>query len=666
MMTSGALSALIAWPLVVLDSAALLPALSDHRLATAALACSLLGGAALSIVRSQFFARILATAGAAIVLAALGPAWLKNPAVTLLVGIVLVSSLVWLWSPKLEWLGISGLPLLGGSGYLRGAIVAALFAWSYWVFTGADDNPGSLVPVVWAGAVAATFGFWRVIRRAPGEPLRSLTLFCVYATSGVAIWFWWQKPHVVAGLPVLAAVLVGFTLRRKRTGTVERGSFWEPLLGHPERLFVGTFAFFCIIGSASLSLPAASAHESGLDYVDALFTATSAVCVTGLSTIDPSRDLTVFGQALVLVLIQVGGLGIMTFSTVLLWALGRRMSLRHEGAVATLLSPRDRGRLFESARQIIAFTILSELAGTLALAWLFWREGDRFGLALWRGLFTSISAFCNAGFAIQSTSLVPYQNSPLILHSIALLIILGGISPIAAFALPSILRRSVKPVAVQAKLALIAALLLCVTGFALFLAFEWSGTLHGLSTVNKLHNAWFQSVTLRTAGFNSVDLTLIQPATFTVMILWMFIGGSPGSTAGGVKTTTISILLLSVMQTIRGQISLEVFGRTIPEKTKTRAVAVTFIAASTGLLALLALQLTQDMSEREAWFETFSALGTVGLTIGGTARLDGVGKVIIITCMFIGRVGGLTLLMFLNSRSFVPKIGRPIEEVDVG
>jgi trk system potassium uptake protein TrkH len=311
-------------------------------------------------------------------------------------------------------------------------------------------------------------------------------------------------------------------------------------------------------------------------------------------------------------------------------------------------------------------TLASESLGAIALAGLFLRAGDSVGQALWRGVFTSISAFCNAGFALQTDSLIPYQSDPLVLHTVGVLIILGGISPMAIFALVPLARRSVVPVLAQAKLALVAAGVLLVGGFVSILAFEWNASLSGLSVLDKLHNAWFQSVSLRTAGFNSVDLTLMHPATLVIAIVWMFIGGSPGGTAGGVKTTTIAILFLSVIQSIRGRTGLEVFGKRIPGKTRARAAAVVAIAACTGTLALVAIFLTQAMPDRVAVFEVFSALGTVGLSIGGTGLLDGVGKLIIIFCMFVGRVGGLSLLMFLSARKFVPRVGRPVEEVDVG
>ena len=356
----------------------------------------------------------------------------------------------------------------------------------------------------------------------------------------------------------------------------------------------------------------------------------------------------------------------MTFSTVALLALGKRLSLTHEGAVASLISTRDRGQLFATAKRILQLTVVTETLGAALLAAAFAAHGDTLAMAAWRGLFTSISAFCNAGFALQSDSLVPYQQSPLVLHTVGALIIMGGLSPLAVFALPRWVKSSALPVSAQARIALIATGVLLTLGFLFILAFEWNDTLSDLSPLDRIHNAWFQSVTLRTAGFNSIDITAVRPATLTLMLVWMFIGGNPGGTAGGVKTTTIGVLVLSVVAAMRGQWVVEVFGRRISDRSRTKAAVVVAVAASSGIAALIAIQLTQTLPSRDAVFEVVSALGTVGLSIGGTSELDGIGKAIILVCMFVGRVGGLTLLMFLRNRHVTHGIGYTEEEIDVG
>lgn len=462
------------------------------------------------------------------------------------------------------------------------------------------------------------------------------------------------------------AVTVLAVMPRARGVELDSVDWWEPLLGHPERLFVGAFLAMCLVGTAPLVLPqcAASGHSIGL--LNAAFTAVSAVCITGLTVLDTSRDFSAFGQAVILALAQLGGLGIMTFSTAALRVLGRRMSLRHEGAVASLVSPRERGRVFDTTRRILAFTFVVESAGAAALLAIFLSRGEPLPQALWRAVFTSISAFCNAGFALDGDSLVGYQSDPLVLHLLAGLILAGALSPAVVLAIPRLVRRSPRPVPVQAKVALAASGVLLAIGFLAFLSFEWEHTLAGLPVLDRIHNAWLQSVTLRSAGFNSIDLAAVYPATLTLMMLLMFIGGNPGGTGGGVKTTTVAVLLLLVLATVRGRSQVTVFGRRLPLRTVHRAAVIVSLGFGGLVIATVAILLTQAMPTRLAVFEVVSALGTVGLSIGGTGQLDGVGKVIILACMFVGRVGTLTVLMFLSQRVAPAVIARPEEDIDVG
>jgi trk system potassium uptake protein len=365
-------------------------------------------------------------------------------------------------------------------------------------------------------------------------------------------------------------------------------------------------------------------------------------------------------------LIQLGGLGIMTFSTAAMHLLGRRMSLRHEGAVAGLISPQNRGQLFRATRRLIAFTLTAEALGAVCLLVAFMGLGDSLPQALWRAVFTAVSAFCNAGFALQSDNLVSYQHNPWVLHVVAALIITGGLSPLGVLCIPQVLRHTGRPVAAQLKLALITTLLLLVVGCGFIAAVEWTNTLAGLSLWHRFHNAWFQSVTLRTAGFNSVDIAAVHPATLTLMIVWMFIGGSPGGTAGGIKTTTVAILVLAFVAAMRGRWTVTCFGRRLSHRTVYKATAIATVGTVVVLLSLIVMQLTQAMPTGMALFEVVSALGTVGLSIGGSSLLDGVGKALIMTCMFMGRVGPLTLFMFLSHRLQQTVWERPEEEIEVG
>lgn len=547
----------------------------------------------------------------------------------------------------------------------RGAALAALGFWggaglvqqSSWVALGA---------LTLACSIASLFGLHWLVREWSRHRIRAGILVgaaCMAVLGSLTAWgWWWGCVTAVALIPATMAVCLP---RRQRLG-MKRIDWWEPILGYPERLLVATFLALCLAGTVMLALPVSSATERGIAIVDAAFTAVSAVCVTGLIVLDTPVDFSVAGQVVILVLIQLGGLGIMTFSTAAIHLLGGRMSLRHEGAVAGLVSPQDRSQLFNATRRLIVFTFTTEALGALCLFVAFIGHGDALWPALWRAVFTAVSAFCNAGFALQSDNLMSYQQQPWVLHFVAILIIAGGLSPVVVLSIPAIVRRTGRPVAAQIQLALSTTLLLLVVGFVFILAVEWTNTLGGLPRWQRVHNAWLQSVTLRTAGFNSVDIAAVRPATLTLMLVWMFIGGSPGGTAGGIKTTTLATLVLAVVAAVRGRWTVTSFRRRLSHRTVYKATAIATVGVVTVLVALIAMQLTQAMPPGMALFEVVSALGTVGLSIGGTNLLDGVGKALIMACMFMGRVGPLTLFMFLSHRVQQTVWERPEEEIEVG
>ncbi|MCB9542112.1 MAG: hypothetical protein H6703_06675 [Myxococcales bacterium] len=539
-----------------------------------------------------------------------------------------------------------------------GAVCGAGLTWGLVLAAGMTAELGGRVAV--AGAAGSAAG-WLLLRAPPAAR-------CASAPSPPPPSPPPRSPLVPAldatllALPALALLCVAALAARRlvpRRGRPERGLPAPPAAA----LVAGTFLLGAFIGAAFLALPAASHTGIPLRFIDALFTSFSAICVTGLVVVDTATALSGFGQAVVLVLIQLGGLGIMTFSTAAILLLGRRMSLSHEITVASLVEAGDRARLADQVRLIIGVTLLCEAIGALLLTALFAHGGDSFGAALWRGVFTAISAFCNAGFALQTDSLVPYAQAPAVLLVTALLIVLGGLGPLLIAAVAT--RR--RPFPISARLALVATAALIAIGFLAFTAFEWDRTLGPLSTVDKLVNALFQSITLRTAGFNSIDLAATHPATYTVMIPLMYIGGCPGSTAGGVKTTTIAILVLLVRAAFRDAAHIEVYGHQIAPGAIRKATAVTFVGAGSAVLLLLALLATQPMTLEIALFEAVSALGTVGLSIGGTALLDEVGKIMIALAMFAGRVGPLTLLLVLAGRIDPrPPVKRPLTDVAVG
>jgi trk system potassium uptake protein TrkH len=599
-------------------------------------------------LRSSRAAGALITLGVGALLAATAPALVTKPLLSLLLLLIAIAFVFVIWSP--ETLG----DLIGPRrSRIRAAIIdvrlSALIAVLTWLvavaardtvdpWMAASSSSASLMAV-------ARAGLWT--RRVVGASTRVLwQAITAAAVAGAIIAA--AAGGIAGALSILALAPVATLIVARARGVAIVDTGWAALiLDHPARLVVATFLFLCAAGTVLLALPACSSGEA-VGFVDAAFTAVSAVCVTGLITLDTPNAWSGLGQAVILVLIQLGGLGIMTLSTAALGALGRRLSVRHEEAVAGLLSGEHRGQLFAALRRTLRITFAAELAGAVCLSALFWSHGDGFATGLWRGVFTAVSAFCNAGFALQSDSLIPYQHAPAILHIVAILIVAGGLSPAVIALLPQLARR--RPVAIQVRIVVVASLLLLIAGFVYFAAVEWNQSLAEMSIADRLHNAWFQSVTFRTAGFNSIDFTEITAATLPVAFVLMFIGGAPGGTAGGMKVTTLWVLGAAVIGALRGEPEASSFRRRIPHQVVYRAIAIGFIGATVVLAVLVAILVTQRMSSTLAVFEVFSAVGTVGLSLGGTGELDGLGKVIIMVAMFLGRVGPLTAFLLLVER----------------
>ncbi len=466
-------------------------------------------------------------------------------------------------------------------------------------------------------------------------------------------------------LLVIPLIGLGFVRFDPQTSKIETAFGLQPLLFNSSRLLVVTFLCLILMGTALLTLPNSSGDESArVSWINAAFTSVSAVCVTGLVVLDTPKDFSFFGQVCIMLLIQLGGLGIMTFSTAAMAAFGKRMSLKFERTMAGMLSVSDRGELIDVLKIILYVTFSIELLGTLTLTSLFMNCGDTFRGALWKGIFTSISAYCNAGFALQSDNLITYNTNAGILITISLLIICGGLSPLLIVSLPNFFRH--RHIAVHYKLALLMTLCLLVGGAVSFFLFEWTNTLSHFNFVDKLSNAWFQSVTTRTAGFNSLNIELLRPTTLLLIMALMFIGGSPGSTAGGIKTTTFAVLVLAIRSAVNGTWNVTAFNRSISHKTVYKAIAVCLVGLLIVFTGTMAILLTQNMPAVVAIFEVISALGTVGLSIGGTLKLDAVGKFIIMFCMFVGRVGPLTFFLFLSYQEQKRLWTFPEEIVDVG
>jgi trk system potassium uptake protein TrkH len=490
------------------------------------------------------------------------------------------------------------------------------------------------------GTMAAAVPLLYLLRRAGSRSV--LVPLVPAAASLLAL----GAPQVMLALLAVAQATLVLVLLGQHETTFE---VVRDFFDHPSRLITVSFGTLIAVGTVLLTFPAA-AGRSAVSALDALFTATSAACVTGLIVLDTPHDFSLFGQVVILILIQVGGLGIMTLSTFGALMLGGTLGLRGERALAEMLDLQTAVTAYRLTRFIVLSTLAIEAAGAALLTVSYSGAGLPLGQALWRGVFHAVSAFCNAGFALQSDSIVMLQRAPMALAVHAVLITLGGLGFVVLATVGSrLVRRRRQPVPVQVRTVLVASAVLVVSGAVIFGACEWNRTLEGLPGLDKAVNALFQSVTLRTAGFNSVDFTDLRSATALLMIAFMFIGASPGSTGGGVKTTTVMVLLAAIRTAITGRGEITLYEREVPREIVLRSLAIVVTSFAIVLGGLFLLLLFEPQPFLTLVFETVSAFGTVGLSLGATATLGPAGKLTIIAVMFIGRIGPLTLALLLGT-----------------
>lgn len=440
----------------------------------------------------------------------------------------------------------------------------------------------------------------------------------------------------------------------------------------PQRIFILSFATVIIIGTFLLWFPFSGA-KSPLRFIDALFTSTSAVCVTGLVVVDTGKDLSIIGQLISLCLIQIGGLGIITFSTIFFVLMGRGISFKGREIVQSTLLYTPRKDFLVILKSILGFTFFFESVGTLLLFLRFFQE-DSLGIAFYKALYHAISAFNNAGFSLFQNSFVGYQGDPIINLTVMGLIVSGGIGFIVQYELFSYLRGIQKRLSIHTKIVLIATAILILSGAILFYLFERNHILKDVSILSQILISLFQSITPRTAGFNTVDIGALTNATILLLLIFMFIGASPGSTGGGVKTTSAALIILMIWNRLKGSEEVNIFNRTIPRGNISRTISIIFASAfSISLIASLLLILgSRDLSPHQSrhffveyLFETVSAFGTVGLSMGVTSKLTDAQKLAVILMMFAGRVGPLTLAFSL-SREAGKRITYAEEGVMVG
>ena len=433
------------------------------------------------------------------------------------------------------------------------------------------------------------------------------------------------------------------------------------------------FIVLISIGTVLLMLPFAAADGQSTRFVDALFTATSATCVTGLVVLDTANHWSPFGQVVILALIQLGGFGIMAGSTLLLFLfLRRRTSLRDRVIMTESLGGLELGTITHLVTRIAIFTLVCELVGAVVLSISF-MAGPEAGptwhpMGIWWGIFHSISAFNNAGFDLTGgfRSLIPFRDDWVVLLTHGMLLVLGGLG--FAIVGDALFKRRWGRLALETKLVLLATGALLVAGTVLIAFTEWTNpaTLGAMPAEQRVLNAFFESATLRTAGFTALDTGALAESTLFVVMALMFIGGASGSTAGGIKVTTFSVLLIAIVSTVKGEPSATAFGRRIKHEIVYRALAVTLLSIGFVFVTGLGLTLTTDASFVETLFEAVSAFGTVGASTGITPDLTDPARLITTFAMFVGRLGPLTLVLALAARAHAVSYRPAVESVRIG
>ena len=442
------------------------------------------------------------------------------------------------------------------------------------------------------------------------------------------------------------------------------------------QLIMISFMLAILVGSLLLALPISSGRGEAVPYIDALFTATSATCVTGLTTLTTVSTWSVFGQAVILCLIQIGGLGIITVMSGIMLLAQRKIRLRDSQLIGDSFNLNSLSGISEFVRSVIFGALAVEAAGALAYMTVFVPELGAKGV--WVSVFNSVSAFCNAGIDIISeTSLTAYATNPVVNLTTCFLIVLGGIGYVVWWDVIRVLRGfgrqglgALKRLTLHSKIALSTTAILILGGAALYFVFEYSNpqTLGGYSLFDKIQISFFQSVTTRTAGFATVAQENLTGASTILTMILMFIGGSPIGTAGGIKTVTLAVLVATAVSTVRNRDDVSMFGRSLTRQVTRKAVAVTATSLAIVVCSSLLLSFTHPSLEvTDVVYEVVSATATVGLTRGITVLLAPVGKVIIILAMYLGRVGPISLAVLLNFRSSVTNnIKNPTEDVSVG
>ena len=429
------------------------------------------------------------------------------------------------------------------------------------------------------------------------------------------------------------------------------------------------YAIMILVGTILLMMPFATSDGEGAEFTDALFTVTSASCVTGLIPVDTGTYWSFAGQAVIISLIQIGGLGFITIATLFLMLLRKRVGLREKELMIESINSSNIGGILRLTKKIVIGTLIFEGIGAIILTIRFARDFP-FGRALWFGVFHSISSFCNAGFDLLGviepySSLIHYSTDWIVTGTVMLLIVIGGIGFLVW---EDIYKNGlyVKKYSFHTKLVLITTAVLIFGGAALIFIFERNFSHAGMTLGEQVLSALFGSVSARTAGMNVADTGVLSSAGKLVNIFLFFIGGSSGSTAGGIKTTTFAVLILHAISSMRGNAHTDALGRRISDDAVKKAVTVALTNLSLALIGAFIICAMQPLDLGDVLFETFSAIGTVGMTTGITRELTTVSRYIIIFLMYLGRVGSISFAAALIRKKAPPSISTPTEEIIIG
>ncbi|MEY4548357.1 MAG: hypothetical protein RL685_4552 [Pseudomonadota bacterium] len=552
-----------------------------------------------------------------------------------------------------------------------------------------------LTPLLLGGVSALSVPWALSVLRGGGQPLPDNPIevlvfrLCVLALVSillVAKWWLWLASDVVSesfmGSSRSYGVALGVLLG---AGTLGRGlrvaRFLAIISERPARLIVVSFGGIGVLGGLLLSLPVSLQRVHELSMLDNLFMAFSAVCVTGLAVNNVASTYTLFGQAVLCLLIQVGGLGMMVLSAAVALLTGQRLRIRSSALLAESVDADSIAQLRKVIVSIISSTFLIEAIAALILYARFSSvlnlpsnpggppPGTRVD-AVWAAIFHAVSAFCNAGFSTFEAGLVPFVGDPIVMGSVTSLVVIGGIGfpviqELAGRGFLWSLRRRRERLSLHARVALRSTVFLLVAMALAYLLLEWTGALQHLRWFERVFAALFHSASSRTAGFNVVDLGVMAPATLMLTCVAMFIGACPGSCAGGIKTTTVAVMFASLRSELHGR-PPQLLDRTVPVATTRKAIGVVFMSAALLSVAIFALLLVEPHPPLELAFEAFSAFSTTGLSTGVTPELSGAGKVLVLLTMYVGRIGPLTLALAISGRADAPPVQLPSERVLIG